>query len=88
MDELRLFGLAGKGSILLVSVGLIAIFFVALVRHINLMQTDKINSKGGYFMRQKTNLKCIFSQIKLLEIALLETIWAIETNLVAGALPA
>ena len=40
-------------------------------------------------MRLKTNLKYTFVlKVKLLVLALLDTIWAIETNLVAGALPA
>lgn len=40
-------------------------------------------------MRKMTRLKyCIRFHIKLYGLALIETIWAIEANVVAGALPA
>jgi hypothetical protein len=38
-------------------------------------------------MRQKTHLQ-YSTHFKLFGIALIETIWAIEANIVAGALPA
>ncbi len=40
-------------------------------------------------MGKMTHLKCkLYSHVKLFGLALVETIWAIEASIVAGALPA
>ena len=89
IGELRLFGLAEQGSIPWTSVGLIAIFAVAIMRYINLLQTDRLIKQGDDFMGKMTHLKCkLYSHVKLFGLALVETIWAIEASIVAGALPA
>lgn len=88
-SELRLFGLAEQGSIPCTSVGLIALFAVATMRYINLLQADRLTKQGGDFMGKMTHLKCeLIFHVKLFGLALVETLWAIEANIVAGALPA
>ena len=81
--------MVAQGSIPWAGVGLIALFSVAIMPLISLFLTDRINDeKGGNNMERKTLLKDKLSNsIKLLGISLLETLWAIETSIAAGALP-
>lgn len=78
---LRLVGLVAQGSIPWACVGLVVLFQVVLVRLVNLKLTGSTRSKKGGTMNKTYRLRLFFC-------SLLETVWAIETNIAAGALPA
>jgi hypothetical protein len=59
-----------------------ALFQIVLVRLVNLKLTDASGSKKEVAMEKTTY------RLRLFGYSLLETVWAIETSLAAGALPA
>ena len=80
--EFRLIGLVAQGSIPWACVGLIAFLQIVFLRLVSLRLSVHTNSnKGVVFMKKTTR------RISLLGLSMLETIWAIEANSAAGALP-
>ena len=59
-----------------------ALFQIVLVRLVNLKLIDSFGSKKEVAMEKTTH------RLRLIGYSLLETVWAIETSLAAGALPA
>ena len=74
-------GLVAQGSIPWLFVGLVALFQIVLVRLVNLRFAGSTKSKEGGAMKEMYRLRLFFC-------SLLETVWAIETDIIAGALPA
>jgi hypothetical protein len=75
--------LAAQGSIPWACVGLIAFLQIVFLRLVSLKLSVHTNSnKEVMLMKKTTHLR------RLLGLSILETIWAIEANSAAGALPA
>lgn len=84
-----LLGLVRQGSIPWMIVGLIAFSSVVVFRPLSLLLTEMLKQERRNTMRQTTRLKKLALRfIKLFGLSLVNSIWAIETNIVAGALPA
>lgn len=81
-DGLRLIGLVAQGSIPWASVGLIALFQIALLRAASWKLSVPVAAKEVMPMRKMIHL------LRLVGCSVLETIWAIEASSAAGALPA
>jgi len=78
----RLIGLVAQGSIPWACVGLIAFLPIAFLRLVSLkLSVPASSDKEVVFMKKTTQ------RLSLLGISMVETIWAIETNSAAGALP-
>ena len=81
--EFRLIGLVAQGSIPWACVGLIAFLHIVFLRLVSLRLSVPANSNKEVVFMKKTA-----HRIRLFGLSILETIWAIETNSAAGALPA
>jgi len=79
---LRLTGLVAQGSIPWMSVGLVALFFVAAVLFFSRKLFDTTESLKEAPMRKKTG------HGNVVAVSVLETLWAIGTSGMAVALPA
>jgi len=74
-------GLVAQGSIPWAFVGLVILFQIVLVRLVNLRVAGSTRSEKGGTMNKTY-------RARLFLCSLLETLWAIETNVAAGGLPA
>lgn len=74
--------MVAKGSIPLASVGPVALFLIVLVRYMSwMLSVQQMDGKEVLPMDKKAHHLRLFGQ------CMLETIWAIGANIVAGALP-
>jgi len=71
-----------QGSIPWMSVGLVALFFVVAVRYFSRKLFDTTESLKEAPMRKRTG------HGNVVAVSVLETLWAIGTSGMAGALPA
>jgi hypothetical protein len=78
----RLIGLVAQGSIPWACVGLIAFLQIVFLRLVSLRLSVHANSNKEVIFMKKTT-----QRLSLLGISMVETIWAIEANSAAGALP-
>ena len=79
---LRLTGLAEQGSIPWMAVGLVAFFSVVAVRSYSRKLLDTTARRGEVSMRKTTG------HAHVVAVSTLESLWAIGTSSIAGALPA